>query len=265
MLCYPKGANTVPSETIWIDMKNKTYGIYDFAFSCFSKWDRGTDGLRLFGGSNTIGRVYEIGKSTILTDYNETTEAGEAITAYDDYPLDMGIPEVYKQWYSIFIKIMTTGGTALAMFYTLDDNDETSSNIISRDDIAFVDGGAGVEDTITTTAGDFVAAGFVAGDVIVVTGDSENNGNYTIVSVVAKTINVATASLTGEIKGDDVVITKAKVLTANTTKWYRIGLGSGGKRARTLTPRPYMSDKYYFEIQGYMVCYEAEPFAEEKE
>jgi len=258
MLCYPKGANTVPSETIWIDLKNKTYGVYDFAFSCFSVWNRGTDGLQLKGGSNTIGQVYSI--------FSGLDDGGEAITAYDSIePLDMGIPEVYKQWYSIFIKIKTTDGTALAMFYTLDNNDETSSVIISRDDIAFVDGGAGEEDTITTTAGDFVAAGFVAGDVIVVTGDSENNGNYTIVSVVAKTINVATASLTGEIKGDDVVIIKAKVLTANTTKWYRVGLGSGGKRARTFKPRPYISDKYYFEIHDYMVCYEIEPFAEEKE
>jgi len=30
MLCYPKGASTVPSETIWIDLKNKSYGVYDF-------------------------------------------------------------------------------------------------------------------------------------------------------------------------------------------------------------------------------------------
>ena len=265
MLCYPKGTNTVPSETIWIDLKNKTYGVYDFAFSCFSKWDRGTDGLRLFGGSNTIGRVYEIGKSTILTDYNETTETDDAITAYDSpEPIDLGLPEVYKQWYSIFIKVKTTSGTALAMFYTLDNGTETSSVIMSRDDIAFVDGGVGVADTITTVAGDFVAAGFKAGDILVVTGTDSNDGNMTIVSVVAKTITLATGIVTAEAAGA-ATLTKAKVLTANTTKWYRIGLGSGGTRARALKPRPYMNDKFNFEIHGYMICYEIEPFAEEKD
>ena len=86
----------------------------------------------------------------------------------------------------------------------------------------------------------------------------------TIVSVVAKTITLATGIVTAEATGD-AILTKAKVLTANTNKWYRIGLGHGGKRARALKPRPYMSDKYNFEIHGYMICYEIEPFAEEKE
>jgi len=191
-------------------------------------------------------------------------DAGSAIAAYDSpEPIDLGLPEVYKQWYSILIKIKTTEGTALAMFYSLDNNAETSSKMVSRDDIAFVDGGAGV-DTITTVAGDFVAAGFKAGDVLVITGTDSNNGNMTIVSVVAKTITLATGIVTAEVAGA-AILTKAKVLTANTTKWYRIGLGSGGKRARALKPRPYISDKFYFEIQGLAICYEVEPFVEEKE
>jgi len=256
MLCYPKGANTVPNETIWIDLKNKTYGVYNFAFSCFSLWDKGTDGLQLKAGSNTIGQVYSV--------FSGLDDVGSAITAYDDIePIDLGLTEVYKQWYSIFIKIKTTDGTALAMFYTLDDNDETSSNMISRDDIAFVDGGLGA-DTITTVAGDFVVAGFKAGDVLVVTDTDNNNGNMTIVSIAAKTITLATGIVTAETAGD-ATLTKAKVLTANTTKWYRISLGDGGKMARAFKPRPYMNDKFNFEIHGYMICYEIEPFAEEKD
>jgi len=106
MLCYPKGASTVPSETIWIDLKNKSYGVYDFDFSCFSLWNRGTDGLQLYGGSNTEGRVYKV--------LNGLDDDTAAITAYDSpEPIDLGYPELYKQWYDFYIKIKTTTGTAL--------------------------------------------------------------------------------------------------------------------------------------------------------
>ncbi|MBA7586179.1 hypothetical protein ES708_28175 [subsurface metagenome] len=183
ILCYPKKGEIYPTETIWYDLKNKTYGIYSYAFSCFSKWDRGDDGLRLFGGSNTIGRVYEL---TGLTDYNESTGADDAITAYDSpEPIDLGLPEIYKQWYSIFVKVKTTTGTAFHFDYKLD-----------------------------------------------------NAADWTRVN---------------------------KTLTEDTTKWYRISLGGGGKRARALKPRPYMSDKFNFEIHGYIICYDFEIFAEEKE
>ncbi|MBA7575021.1 hypothetical protein ES708_16837 [subsurface metagenome] len=118
--------------------------------------------------------------------------------------------------------------------------------MVSRNDITFVEGAEA--DTITTVAGDFVAAGFKDGDVLVVTGTDKNNGNMTIVSVVAKTITLATGTVTAE-GPVAAILTKALILTANTTKWYRIGLGSGGTRARALKPRPYMSDKYNFEKQ----------------
>lgn len=256
LLCIPTGTSTVPNVTIYFDFETMSYGIYSFAFSCFSKWDKGGDGLSLKGGSNTIGRVYSV--------LSGLDDDGSAITAYDDIePIDFGRPEVYKQWYSILIKIKTTSGVALAMYYTLDDGTETSANMVSRDDIAFVDGGSG-EDTITTVAGDFVSAGFKTGDILVVTDTDSNDGNMTIVSVVAKTITLATGIVTTEAAGD-AILTKAKTLTADTTKWYRISLGSGGKRARALKPRPYISDKYAFEIHGLAICYDEETFAEEKE
>ncbi|MBA7546345.1 hypothetical protein ES705_38735 [subsurface metagenome] len=109
-----------------------------------------------------------------------------------------------------------------------------------------------------------MSAGFKDGDVLVVTGTDSNDGNMTIVSVVAKTITLATDIVTAEDEGA-AILTKAKILTADTTKWYRIGLGSGGKRARALKPRPYISDKYAFEIHGLAICYDEEIFAEEKE
>jgi len=122
MLCYPKGASTVPSETIWIDLKNKSYGVYDFAFSCFSLWNRGTDGLQLFGGSNTEGRVYKV--------FDGLDDDGAAITAYDDIePLDLGYPELWKQFYNLYIKVKSTTGTALRFYYQLDDASETYKDL----------------------------------------------------------------------------------------------------------------------------------------
>ncbi|GAI86789.1 unnamed protein product, partial [marine sediment metagenome] len=99
LLCIPTGESETPNITIYFDFSTKTYGVYSFDFSCFCKFDKGGDGLRLFGGSNTIGRVYEIFKAdgTDILD-----DDGSAITVYDDIePLDFGRPEVYKQWYSI--------------------------------------------------------------------------------------------------------------------------------------------------------------------
>ena len=257
ILCYPKTGGTYPTETIWIDLKNKSYGVYSFSFSCFSIWDRGTDGLKLKGGSNTIGQVYSV--------FDGLDDDGSAITAYDDIePLDMGTPEKYKQWYSVFIKIKSTTATQLTMYYTLDGGTETSANkVMNGTDIAFVDGGAGA-DTITTVAGSFLSEGFKAEDIITVSGSDSNNKNFTIVSLTATTITLATGQVTAEAAGV-AVLTAPLTLEADTTKWYRVSLGSGGKVARTFKPRPYISDKYAFTIEGYMICYEDEAFAEEKE
>lgn len=71
--------------------------------------------------------------------------------------------------------------------------------------IAFVDGGAGA-DTITDSDNGFVTALFKAGGLITVSGSTSNDGNYTIVSVAAGTITLATGVLTAEGAGDNVTI-----------------------------------------------------------
>lgn len=178
LLCIPTGANTVPNVTIYYDFETKSYGVYSFAFSCFSKWDKGGDGLSLKGGSNTIGRVYSV--------FSGLDDDGSAITAYDDIePYDFGMPEIYKQFYSIFIKIKSTTATTLTMNYTLDNGSEVTS--------------------------------------------------------------------------------QTKTIEKDTTKWYRISLVSGGNRGRSIALRPYISDKFYFEIHGLAFCFDTEPFSEEKE
>jgi len=118
ILCYPK-TGTVPNEAVYIDLKNKTFGVYNYSFSCFSKWSKGSDGLRLFGGSNTIGQVYEIDSGL--------DDAGSAIEAYDqvDY-LDLGIPEREKTFYKIYVRCEVTTESTLTVYYQTDTDTEAS-------------------------------------------------------------------------------------------------------------------------------------------
>ena len=170
LLTIPKGASTVPNETVYFDFETKTTGVFNLGFSCYSIWDKGGDTYSLKGGSNTEGRVYSV--------FDGLDDDGNAIPCHDDVePIDLGIPDIYKKWYAIYIKVKTTSGTALRMHYTLDDEDET-----------YVD----------------------------------------------------------------------ETLTATTTKWYRIGLGSSGLRARALAFRPYINDKYDATIMGYALVYSTE-------
>ena len=88
---------------------------------------------------------------------------------------------------------------------------------IATDTIAFVDSNP---DTITDSGDGFVTAGFMAGDVITITGSTSNNGTYTIATVVAGTITlIGGDSLTGEIAGDDVVISVHTITKTGTATW----------------------------------------------
>lgn len=83
---------------------------------------------------------------------------------------------------------------------------DSSSGYLQGITIAFVDGGAG-NDSITDSLNRFLLTKFSKGDTITIRGSTSNNGTYTILSVVAGTIEVATGSLTAEIAGDTVQIT----------------------------------------------------------
>lgn len=71
--------------------------------------------------------------------------------------------------------------------------------------IAFVDGGTGA-DTITDSANQFVAEGFVTG-MYITTDDADNPGPYRLTNVAVGTLTVATGSLTTAIAGTSVTIT----------------------------------------------------------
>jgi len=70
--------------------------------------------------------------------------------------------------------------------------------VVSGTGIAFVDGGAG-NDSITDSNNGLAV--FTVGDVLVVSGTTNNDGTYTALTVAAGTIEVATASLTAEGAG----------------------------------------------------------------
>lgn len=95
----------------------------------------------------------------------------------------------------------------------------TGTASIQGTGIAFVDGGGGA-DTITDTGNGFIRAGFQAGHKITVRGSTTSDGAYTIVSVVAGTITLATGSLPGnEAAGDTVTIFAGVQLAPITAAW----------------------------------------------
>ena len=78
-----------------------------------------------------------------------------------------------------------------------------SSKTFSTNTLGFVDGGAGVADTITDTGSAFLSAQYLkAGDYVVVTGCSDTTANNTtfgpLTAAVAGTITVPTAQVTAE-------------------------------------------------------------------
>lgn len=122
LLSYPKGQSQVPNETVYVDLKLGTTGVYSYAFSCYSRWDRGSDYLQLFGGSVNDGFIYRIGESL--------TDDGAPIVAWDAIePLDFGIPDTYKQVYDIYIKVSSTDVASLRLFWRLDDAEEQYKDV----------------------------------------------------------------------------------------------------------------------------------------
>jgi len=125
------------------------------------------------------------GKTGSGTPFAKTTHNGQ----------ECGVADLNGLMYEVSI-----GATCIAATMAITG---ASGETVTGTDIAFVDGGAG-EDTITSVAAAF--GDFVAGNVITVSGSASNNGNHTIISVVAGTINVATGSLTAEGAGASVTI-----------------------------------------------------------
>lgn len=103
---------------------------------------------------------------------------------------------------SAFRKVVTTSGTPemLAPNYT--------AATISFTDNSGTPPTAATKDTIDDSASQFLVEGYEAGDVIVISGSTDNNVECTIYSVTASTITITLSGhLTTEIEGDTVTIT----------------------------------------------------------
>jgi hypothetical protein len=88
---------------------------------------------------------------------------------------------------------------------TLIFRDSKAIGYISRTDISF----SSTTKNITTVAGNFITLGFMAGQSIIVTGSTDNDGTYTIASTagsVTETTITVTGTLVTEIAGDTVII-----------------------------------------------------------
>ncbi len=99
---------------------------------------------------------------------------------------------------------LVLGGSTLTDVFLGEFSMATSAETLTDSGIAFVDGGGGA-DTMTLAVGDWSAL-FNAGDVIEVSGSASNDGFYTIVSVTASVITLATGVLTAEGAGASVTI-----------------------------------------------------------
>ena len=191
------------------------YNIYD-NINC---WDNGHDGIVIAGqNGSTLSNSFASGN----TNYGIRIWGAEDINIHDcifsfNGQEGMEIDDSRRiNLTNVIVKNNNNSDTASIGGIIITDSSNIrftscqsyDSRTVTDTDIAFVEANGG-EDTITKAEGSFLAAGFVAGETITVSGSTSNDGDYTIISVIAGTINVATASLTAEIAGDTVTITQA--------------------------------------------------------
>jgi hypothetical protein len=105
----------------------------------------------------------------------------------------------------------------------------TISPSLTGTTFTFVDGGAGLVDTITDSLNGFIDAGFCIGDHVKVTGSTASDGTYVVSDVAAGVLTVPTASFSDEAAGDAVTI------TANSITATSIAFVDGAGNADTIT------------------------------
>ena len=134
----------------------------------------------------------------------------DATALVDKLLVVAGDANVYS-WTGGVAEIATTTATTVSL-----------KGYTSGSTIAFVEGGAS-NDTITDSANSFVTAGFQAGDTIEVSGTSNNDGSYTILTVTAGVITLyPDDDLTNESAGSAFVIQRP------TATWAQQGFSATG-------------------------------------
>ncbi len=187
-------------------------------------------GYKLYGVANTA-------LNNIESSFEWTTTSGteRPLRAYDDeLEVDIGgtWTRVLDGWASVAFNFTvyydTNEEEDILLFLNGDNNvyswsgalatlSSAKGTNITGTGIAFVDANP---DTITDTGNGFVTAGFVAGDVITVTGTSNNNKEYTIASVVAGTITLVDGdAVTAESAGASMTITAYSITKNGSTSF----------------------------------------------
>ncbi len=144
-----------------------------------------------------------------------------ALNVYSDIEFTEGNLIMGKEY-----RIHDNSGSLIMTNIGAADNNEgtefTAAIVMTATTIAFFENTPSA-DTITDSDSNFLNNGYLAGDTIVITGDSDNNGTYTIDTVVAGTITLdAGDDLIAEGAGDSVTIT-GSVTERAPTSW---GTGS---------------------------------------
>lgn len=175
-------------------------------------------------------------KNDLRTPYLEFAKIWDNTEKIDVLLYVMGDTNTYK-WSGGVSKIASSTSTTLIKQGVLS----------AKTTIAFVAGTTGtIAPMITDSANGFVTAGFVAGDILYVSGSASNNRNFTIGSVVAGTITlIMTDVLVNEAAGATVTVhngeptwASARFLTTGTRKFLYNGIEyqyTGGEATDTLT------------------------------
>ena len=203
-----------------VDSNPDTYTDSDSGFvkAGFADGDSVTVSGFTTGGNNGVKTIVSVTATTITLGTALTGElAGDVVTIVKNVPGTLvgacsgwSVDENCEE-----VDITTFGNTI--------------SPSITGITIGFVDGGAGLVDTITDSANRFIDAGFCIGDHVKVTGSTSSNGTYVVSGVSAGALTVPTASFSDEAAGDVVTIT-ANIITATT-----IAFVDGAGNADTIT------------------------------
>ncbi len=197
-------------------------------------------GFRIGGGTGGLsGTNLFLRKLLIVRGDSSSDRPDETTQLYQACQIDSGQDGSYTGWANVG-----------ADTWDSDCYDDWDVETVTDTSIAFVDGGGGA-DTITDSNSGFGV--FTANDKINVSGSASNNGDYTIVSVVAGTITLATGTLTAEGAGATVTIQSGHSTDDDTTYIYPPAT-STSKETAILDTQPTITANYEHALWVHHKC-----------
>lgn len=127
------------------------------------------------------------------------------------------------------VDAVSPGAGTIVFAYPADGGVASTSDGLDSVTVNFTDGGAG-EDFLESVDGtDFLELGIEVGEVITIAASVANDGAYTVLSVSASQINVATASWTDEAQADAITISQGDAFTNGVLSAFGGGVEPAGK------------------------------------